>query len=48
MKILEEIILNDFNKILESVHNLKQMIEENTKEVKKSQISISAQIIRME
>ena len=48
MKILEEIILNDFNKILESVHNLKQMIEENTKEVKKSQISISAQIERAE
>lgn len=48
MEVLEEIILNDFNKILESVHNLKQMIEENTKEVKKSRISISAQIYRVE
>lgn len=47
MEIFEEIILKDFNKILESVHNLKQMIEENTKEVKKNRISISVQIDRV-
>ncbi|MFQ9515800.1 MAG: recombinase family protein [Eubacterium sp.] len=48
MEVLEEIILNDFNKIVESIHNLKEMIEENTKAVKKSQSSLSSQLAKIE
>lgn len=48
MEVLEGIILNDFNKIVKSIHNLREVIEENTKVDKKSQASVLSQLERIE